>query len=254
VVRALLLGVSGGALARPEAPRPLARVLGQLTRMSAAFVLVSDAAMGTLGGKLKRREKISGRLADVLAWLYLGSAAAKRYFDEGQREDDRPFFEWSCRFALFKIQEALVGILDNFPNRLVALLLWPLVFPLGKRRHPPSDALGARVARTMLEDRAGRLHLTSDIYLPPPDEPGLGRLEAALDKAVAALAVEAKIRDAVRAGRIDKAPGSAMVELALLAGVITEAEMQRLNEADEARDEAIQVDAFAAQVYGALVR
>jgi acyl-CoA dehydrogenase len=217
-------------------------------------VLVSDAAMATLGGKLKRREKISGRLADVLAWLYLGSAAAKRYHDEGQREDDRPFFEWSCRFALYKIQEALVGILDNFPNRPVAFLLWPLVFPLGKRRHPPSDALGARVARTMLEDRKGRLHLTPDIYLPPPDEAGLGRLEAALDKAVEALAVEAKIRDAVRAGRIDKAPGNALAELALAAGVISDAEKERLTQADEARDEVIQVDALPKQAYAALAR
>jgi acyl-CoA dehydrogenase len=254
VVRALLLGLTGGRLARPDAPRPLARVLGQLSRMSAAFVLVSDAAMATLGGQLKRREKISGRLADVLAWLYLGSAAAKRYYDEGQREDDRPFFEWSCRYALFKIQEALVGILDNFPNRLVAAALWPLVFPLGKRRHPPSDALGARVARTMLEDRAGRLHLTSDIYLPPPEEPGLGRLEAALDKAVEGLAVEAKIRDAVRAGRIDKAPGNALVELALKARIITEQEKELLRQADEARDEAIQVDAFPKDAYAALAR
>jgi acyl-CoA dehydrogenase len=253
-VRALLLGLTNGGLARPPLREPLSRLLGQLSRMSAAFVLVSDAAMATLGGRLKRREKISGRLADVLAWLYLASAASKRFWDEGQRESDRPLVEWSCRFALRKIQEALLGILDNFPNRLVALALRPLVFPLGPRRRPPSDALGGRLARTMLEDREGRLHLTSDIYLPAPGEPGLGRLEAALDKAVEALAVEAKIRDAVREGRIDKAPGNALVELALTARVITEEERERLHAADEARDEVIQVDAFGADAYRALGR
>ena len=252
--RAFLLGLTNGALARPALDEPLGRILGQLSRMSAAFVLVSDAAMATLGGRLKRREKISGRLADALAWLYLGSAAAKRFWDEGQREADRAFVEWSCRHAQRQIQEALLGILDNFPNRLVALTLRPLVFPLGPRRRPPSDALGARVARTMLEDREGRLHLTCDIYLPPPDEPGLGRLEAALDKAVMGLAVEAKIRDAVRDGKIDRAPGNALVELALKAGVITEADRESLNDADEARDEAIQVDAFDPESYRALVR
>ncbi len=112
---------------------------------------------------------------------------------------------------------------------------------------------GARGAK-ILEDREGRLHLTCDIYLPPPDEPGLGRLEAALDKAVEGLAVEAKIRDAVRDGKIDRAPGNALVELALKAGAIAEADRVRLNDADEARDEAIQVDAFDPVSYRALVR
>jgi acyl-CoA dehydrogenase len=253
--RAFLLGLTNGALARPSlGGGPLGRIFGQLSRMSAAFVLVSDAAMATLGGRLKRREKISGRLADALAWLYLGSAAAKRFWDEGQRESDRPFVEWSCRFAQRRIQEALLGILDNFPNRLAAFGLRPLLFPFGASRRPPSDALGARVARNLLEDREGRLHLTLDMYVPPADEPGLGRLEAALDKAVEGLAVEAKIRDAVREGRIDKAPGSALVELALKARVITEQEKEKLNDADEARDEAIQVDAFDPEAYRALVR
>jgi acyl-CoA dehydrogenase len=106
----------------------------------------------------------------------------------------------------------------------------------------------------MLEDRAGRLHLTGDIYLPPADEPGLGRLEAALDQAVEAIAIETKIRDAVRAGRIDRAPGNALVENALKAGVITADERERLKAADAARDEAIQVDAFDAEAFAGLVR
>ena len=69
-----------------------------------------------------------------------------------------------------------------------------------------------------------------------------------------ALAVETRIRDAVRAGRIDHAPGDALTELALAAGVITEAERQRIIAADEARDEAIQVDAFDPAAYRALAR
>ena len=89
-----------------------------------------------------------------------------------------------------------------------------------------------------------RRRLTADIYIPGPEEPGLGRLEAALGKAVDALAVETKIRDAVRAGLLDCLPGDLQVECALAAGVITKAECEKLKDADEARDEAIQVDAF----------
>lgn len=252
--RAFLLGLSGGRLARPPVRGPLAPLLRQLSRMSAAFALVSDAAMATLGGHLKRREKLSGRLADALAWLYLASASVKRFWDEGQPERDRPFVEWASRHALRQIQEALGGVVDNLPNRLAALALRWVVFPLGARYRPPSDALGAQVARALLEDREGRLLLTPDIYVPPPHEPGLGRLEAALDKVVEALAVESKMRDALRAGRIDRAPGDALVELAVEAGVITEQDRQRIHAADEARDEVIQVDAFDPDKYRSLVQ
>ena len=252
--RAFLLGLTGARLARSPVRGPLAHFLRQFSRMSTAFALVSDAAMATLGGQLKRREKLSGRLADALAWLYLASASMKRFWDEGQSERDRPLLEWVGRHALHQIQDALGGILDNLPNRLAALALRWVVFPLGARYRPPSDALGAHVARALLEDREERLLLTRDIYVPPPHEPGLGRLEAALDKVVEALAVEAKIRDALRAGRIDRAPGDALVELAREAGVITEEDCQRIRAAEEARDEAIQVDAFDPDEYRALVR
>lgn len=253
-VRALLLGLTDGWLARPGVGGPLRPLLGRLSRMSAAFALMSDATMATLGGQLKRREKLSGRLADALAWLYLASAVAKRFWDDGQPALDVPFVRWACEHALHEIQKALAGILDNLPNRLAARILRPLVFPLGARYRPPSDALGAQMARALLEDREGRLRLTRDIYIPPPHEPGLGRLEAALDKAVEALVVEARVRDAVRAGRIDRAPGDALLDLALREGVITEQDREHFRSAEEARDEVIQVDAFDPETYRSLRR
>ena len=176
--------------------------------------------------------------------MYLGSAALKRYVDEGQPARDLPFVQCACVHALHQIQMALVGVLDNLPNRLVARALRPVVFPLGGRHRPPHDKLGAAVARGLLEDREARLSLTADIYVPPPHELGLGRLEDALDHAVAALAVETKVRDAVRAGRLDKAPGDRLLDRAVEAGIITGEEYQQVVDAAEVRNEVIQVDAF----------
>ncbi len=251
-VRAVLLGVTNGRLVRPPVSGKAKRYFGQLTRMSAAFAVVSDAAMATLGGKLKRREKISGRLADALAWMYLGSAALKRFIDEGERDCDVPFVEWSCVHALHEIQTALVGILRNLPNRLAAWALWPVVFPLGARLSPPSDRLGGAVARTLLDDREACQALTRDIYVPPANEPGLGMLDSALDHALPALAVERKIRDAVRAGLLDKAPGDMLLGRAVEAGIITTGERQDVFGADEVRDEVIQVDAFVPEAFRSL--
>jgi acyl-CoA dehydrogenase len=253
-VRALLLGLTDGRLARPRGAGAVGPILGRLSRLSAAFALVSDVAMATLAGQLKRREKLSGRLADVLAWLYLASAAAKRFWDDGQPAPDGPFLRWACQHAIYESQQALAGVLDNLPNRVAARVVRAIVFPLGARSRPPSDALGAQVARALLEDREERLRLTSAIYIPRQGEPGLGRLEAALDKAVDALEVETKIRDAVRAGRLDRAPGEALVDLAFKEGVITEQDRERIRAADEARNEAIQVDAFDPEAYRSLRR
>jgi acyl-CoA dehydrogenase len=212
--------------------------------MSAAFAVISDAAMATLGGQLKRREKLSGRLADALAWMYLGSAACKRFWDEGRRADDIPFLRWSCEQALFRIDEALRGFIANFPNRPVAWLLRLLVFPLGGRQRPPSDALGAVVARSLLEGKPHRERLTSDVYVPSPQEIGLGRLEAALVACVAARPVETKVRDAVRAGRLEPSPRPTLADRALAAGVISGEERRLLEAAERGRAEAIEVDAF----------
>ncbi len=170
----------------------------------------------------------------------------KRYHDEGQRKDDLPLMQWCSTHALYQIQQALVGVLDNLPMRPAAWIVKGLIFPWGSSYSEPSDKLGALVARALLEDKKEREELTRDIYIPPASEPGLGRLEAALDKAVDALKVEARIRDAIRAGKLDKAPGDELVKNAQRAGIITEDEVQVLHLADEARNEVIQVDAFPA--------
>jgi acyl-CoA dehydrogenase len=251
-VRALLLALSGSRLAGVPQTEDTARYYQHLSRLSAGFTILSDTAMGTLGGTLKRREKISGRLADALAYLYLASAALKRYHDEGKTTANYALVRWSVELSLFRIQEALLGVLENLPARPAAWLLGALIFPLGARFRPPNDRIGAHVARDILEDREARKTLTGDVFVPAGDQPGLGMLEAALDKAVAVLPIETKLRDAVRAGKLDRAPGHMLDDLGLAAGVITQDEYDRLNDARDARNEVIQVDAFDPEIYKTL--
>jgi len=247
--RAFLLGLTGGRLASAPVTDSSKRCFQRLSRASAAFALVSDACMGTLGGTLKRREKLTGRLADALAWMYIGSAVLKRFHDAGAPPRERPFVDWSCHQACFEIQRALAGVLDNLPNRPAAWALRPVIFPTGRRWKEPNDAIGTAVARAMLEDPEARAELTRAIYIPPAEEPGLGCLEAALRAARAGLEVERKLRDAVRAGQLDHAPGEQLAELAFDAGLIDKEERQRLHDADAARALAIEVDAFDHDAY-----
>ena len=249
--RAWVLGLTGGRLAGGHVNRHVAPHFRQLSRMSSAFAVASDVAMLTLGGRLKRREKISGRLADCLAWLYLASATLKAYADDWQRDDDLPMVHWACRHAVFQIQTALDGICQNLGGFAGRMLRW-LVLPLGPRLRPPDDRIGSAVARALLDDRSERERLTADIFVPPADEPGLGAMEAALDRAVDAIAVEKRLRDAVRAGRLDKAPGPELAAMAEQQGIISPAELQILLQADRCRDEVIKVDSFTPRQYARL--
>src|SRR5205807_1890509 len=72
----------------PRAAPRTRRYYQHLTRISAALAYVADVSMLVLGGSLKRRERISARLGDVLSMLYLASAALKRFEDEGRQEAD----------------------------------------------------------------------------------------------------------------------------------------------------------------------
>ena len=67
-----------------------------------------------------------------------------------------------------------------------------------------------------------------------------------------AIPVETKLRDAVRAGRLDRAPGYLLDELGRDAGVISASEYQLLQEAEAARNEVIAVDAFNAETFRSL--
>ncbi len=248
-VRAGALGLSGGRLAQSSVNGLVAPHVRNFDRLSAAFALTSDTAMATLGGALKRREKITGRLADALAWLYLGSAAVKRFHDEGAPTADRDMLDWACTHAAWQVEQALDGVLTNLPNRAVARTTRLLAMPLGARMKPPSDRLGARVAQGMLDGSAGRLRLTPDVYVPASQEEGLGRLEATLDLVVRAAPIRRKTRDAARTGQVNGATEAEHVADAHAKGLISDDDLTLLTAANAARHDAIQVDAFDAGPY-----
>ncbi len=243
-VRTWLLAVTDGRLVSPPIPGPTGRYFQRLSRLSATFAFVSDVAMGTLGGSLKRRERLTGRLADALSWMYIASATLKRYVDEGQTERDRPYAEWALDHALHEIQTALLAFLDNLPSRVVGWGVRLLAFPFGGRYAPPSDRLGARVASGLIENGEARRHLASGIYVPPAGEPGLGRLEDALAKIVAARDAHTAVKRAIRSGALARRPAATLYRRALDAGILTEDQHRRAEAAEHARAAAVAVDEF----------
>jgi acyl-CoA dehydrogenase len=252
MARTLVTGLTGSHFVRlPVSVAPeTRRYYQQLTRFSSALAFLSDVSMGTLGGTLKRKEKLSARLGDVLSLLYLASATLKRYEAEGRQKADAPLMHWAIWDAMFRAQTALEGVISNFPNRFLAAILRRMVFPLGRPYVVPSDRLGHNVAKLMIEPSATRDRLTQGVFVSKsPDNP-VTLIERALTATLAAEPVEAKIRAAAKAGRIDaKLPAGAgldaLIERAQAAGVIDTAEAQAVATARELTAQVIRVDDFA---------
>jgi acyl-CoA dehydrogenase len=252
--RAFFFSLTRGRLASRTPASALRSHLQRLDRASSVFALVSEAAMVTLGGELKRREAITGRLADALAWLYLGSASVKRFHDEGEPQSTLPLAAWATEHALERIEHALAGVLRNLPSRAVAWLLGLLVFPLGRSEPGPDDALGSRVAETLQRDERARDLLTAGIFIPSGDEAGLGRLEAALATVKPALEIEARLRSLVREKKLTVPDDGSLASEGLAAGLITQSDFERISAAIAARERAIAVDAFDPDEFRALRR
>jgi acyl-CoA dehydrogenase len=224
---------------------PTRRYFQHINRYSASFALITDAAMLTLGGALKRRELISARLGDVLSYLYLASMVLKHYQDQGSPPEDLPLVEWACRNLLYKTQEQLHGLMRNFPNRWVAALLRIAIFPRGRTYSAPSDELGQTIVELLINPTPTRERLAAGAYTTA--EPGnpLGLLQQALVLAEEVKPIERRVFDARRAGEIshDDTPGQ--IDEAEAKGIVTAEEADALRAFDRKVLELTGVDDFA---------
>jgi acyl-CoA dehydrogenase len=248
-LRALWMGLTGARLVRVPFAGPSRRYAQQLTRLSSAFAFISDVAMLTLGGALKRKEKISGRFADVLSYLYLASAVLKRYEDDGRPREDEALLRYACEYCLHQAEKSLVVILKNFPIRLLEWLCGGLCFPAGRHFHPPADRLGHAAADLLLAPSATRERLTAGIHVPSDEGDALGRLEKALAAVIAAEPHERKLRTVVDGNPLLHGDLEAQLMAAVRAGELTDAEAALVREAQRLRSDVIRVDHFAPDDY-----
>lgn len=241
----LLLGLTAGRLAKNPGNADTRAYYGQLSRLAAAFATLTDVTMLMLGGELKRRERISARLGDILSNLYMASATLKHYQDQGCPEEDLPFVQWGVEDLLAQTEQAMHEVLLNFPNRAVGILLRPLIFPLGRRLTPPADIVGAEVARRLMTPGAARDRLLDGCYRSNDPEDVTGLLNSALEKVILADPLELRLSKAIRSGELEHDSEADMLEVAAESGVISPEEAEMIRSARIARSAVIAVDDFS---------
>ena len=246
LVRSLVLGLTGSLATSAPVRGPTARYFRQMTRMAAAFSFTSDLVLILLGGKFKFKEKLSGRLADTLIHLYLGSAVLKRFEDDGRPEEALPFVRWAMDDSLHTIQESLRGVLENFPVPGVGRVVKWIIFPLGTSFAPPSDRLGKSVAALLLTENESRDRLTSGVYLSDEDDAS-GKVHTAFHLVINSANAENAVRNALKE-HVTYSNYKELVQKAVESGVITEEQAAMVRLAQEASRAVIEVDDFPRSV------
>ncbi|MEO5566294.1 MAG: acyl-CoA dehydrogenase [Luteimonas sp.] len=259
-VRAVWYGLTFASFGRAPGDAYTRRFYRKLNRYSATLAVMADTSMLLLGGKLKFKESLSGRLGDVLSQLYICSAVLKRYQDEGCPEGDQPLLAWALHDSVNKIETALSGALRNFPIRPMGWLLWLLVFPLGRRAQPPGDRLSRRAAALLMTPCDARARLAEGVFLTPCASNPAGRVDSYLAKVVLAEPVERKFLKALKHSDIEALEFDEQLEEGVREGWISVEERAQLEELRTMTLDAITVDDFepwelrAAPYYGSSVR
>ena len=244
--RSLLLTLTRGRLAIVPGG-PMKKYYRKLAWTSASFSFMSDLALGSYGGGLKLREKITGRYADVLSWMYLATATLHRFEAEGRNKEHQPYAEWALQYAFAQIQEAFDGIYENIEIPVLRPLfrgpikVWHRFNSLGGM---PDDNLGRTLAQGLCVPGQLRDDLTSGVYLPKDPQEALGRYEHTLKLVTEANGVYHKIVKAMKAKKLPRGKPDRLVKKALEANVITKEDFDLVQAAEAARDDAIQVDSF----------
>ena len=241
--RSVWFGFSNAIFESPGTPMTR-KYYRRLTRLSAGFALLTDYALLTLGGSLKRRERLSGRFADILANLYLCSAVLKHFEDQGEPYADQALLDYSCQSLIHDAQQAMLAVFYNLPMPFVGKVLRLFMFPFGKPYSPPSDKLIHTVAQLGLKPGPSRTRLSHGIYQSNDPSDRMGRIEHAYQLAQEAKPLETRLKRLTKDGRLEGHTEDLRITEALTKELISAEDAALLKEARVAMLNAIRVDAF----------
>ncbi|MEE9328000.1 MAG: acyl-CoA dehydrogenase [Cocleimonas sp.] len=215
-----------------------------INRLSSVFALVADASMLSLGAKLKFKEMLSARLGDLLSTLFLASMVLKQHKDNQYAEDEWPIVQWSLDHLFHEYQIAFDELMENYPNRALAQVIKIAAFPIGRRFKAPKDKLETQVVESISEDTDARERLISGLFMDVADNNPAAKVNQVFLDSLKVRPIQRTIRAAIKAKKIDKLVGTALIEAALAKEIISPQEAQQLTQFEEKLMSIINVDDF----------
>ncbi|MCB1583838.1 MAG: acyl-CoA dehydrogenase [Marinicella sp.] len=243
-VRSFFQGLGTWRLERSPGDKFTKQFYSKITRYSAAFGFAADVSMLTLGGSLKKREKTSARLGDVLSHLYMASAVLKRYLDQGEQTADQPIVAWAMHHHFYEIEQALKMLSYNFPSKGVGMFLRRVIFPLGTHELPPGDRLGHKAASLLLSPNETRQRLTDGIDKEASEHNFVAKMNHVLAKVIDTEPLERRILKAIKNEEINEIDPAKQLAQALEKDIISKNEFNSLTKVRKQVAEIIAVDDF----------
>ena len=241
--RTLFQGLTGGVTATGYKGK-FNTYYKHISRMSTAFAYVNDLSLVILGGELKRKERLSARLGDIMSYLYMACAVLKFYKDTGEPEHDDLFVHWSLQHSLYEAQEAMLDLFKNFPNKVVASKMKFFTFPYGRKFKKPSDKLEAKICKELNANNGTRQWMKNICYVPDNNQDPAGRVENAYQMALETSGIKKKVIEGMKSGKLRKAGWATLIDDATEKGIITAAELEKAREMLEMVNDVIQTDEF----------
>ncbi|RAP33385.1 acyl-CoA dehydrogenase [Candidatus Marinamargulisbacteria bacterium SCGC AG-410-N11] len=244
--RYIVLSLTKGLILFPLLLTKHGRYKQRIIWGSTIFAWLADIALFTLGGNLKRKEKLTGRYADILSWLYMAISVLKRYESEGSLKEDRVLFQNSMEVCFYNIQQALTGILTNLGFPFKILSLFHRLNPIGYQH---VDKVGSQIASLIQKPGQQRDRLTEGVFQSKDLNDPYCELEEAFQLIDLSNESARKIKDAIRKQKISTKNPSEIIKKAIESNIITEKESQILMNAEALRRKVIQVDEFTPDQY-----
>ena len=219
----------------------LKRDYQRLARLSYAYAWMADLSLMVLGGDLKRKERLSARLADGLSYLYLAMAALRYCQERDADVDEQLHARWGLAYCFYHAQHAMRALADNFPSRVLGTLMRFVAFPFGARMRYPSDKLDHQLARLMTTNNHYRAGLLDVVYLSGDSNEPIDRVENVFQRLIEHADLYKKMQGLKHFNAHNLKP---KLMDCVARGEITEEEMAVVISIEQARWDAIQVDEF----------
>lgn len=243
--KALAFGLTGGSKEGSSSADGFSKpYYAIINRMSADFALTADMALGILAGDLKRKEMLSGRLADIHAHLFIATAILN-YYEHGQRtESDQKHAELALNKALYNAQEAFFGLYENFPVKIAATLVKLISFPFGRPVTKPSDELKQQVAQLLLKENSFRAELKKHVYYTTDETDVMGRMESTFQMLLSLQPLWDKFKKAESKDQFKGLTFEEHITDAVAVGLITANEAEQLLKYNAKRYDSMLTDIF----------
>ena len=185
--------------------------------------------------------------------MFLAVATLRRFEADGRPPEDLPLVRWSMSYAFSEIQASFEQI---YANLEIPGLTWLMRGPLGlfSRMNPissrPDDRTGHQVAVILQTPGPQRDRLTDGIHLPDEKDWPVSRLDHAMELSVAAEPIVSLVKNAARSRTIQRGALEDMLSEAVEKRLISPEDARQVQDAEDVRNDTIQVDSFTLEEYG----